>query len=168
MVSILALTLLSCSPNLLGEISDREYRGPQGVELRHRRDSRGYTFELVDEAGKRVWLHRSKTSLPNRQPAFSGDGQTVVTEGGAAFELLVLDARGLRSVSVNGTLTEVEKKKSPPYRCGWRWLGPLSREPSDPQTSKVIAIPIRQSGEGDQPETAVTLLFDVATGTLRR
>lgn len=126
MLSLMALAVLTCSPNLIGAIADKDLAGP-GVTLRQRASTKAprvFTIDLIDATGKVLWKQRPFSALPTRPPLFSDDGRWVVLEGSASsYELIVIDPKGaVRRSRLLAMLDAAERKRIPRTSCGDQWL----------------------------------------------
>lgn len=70
MVSLVALTVLTCSPDIAGLVADKDLPGPGGVTLRQRASEKLPRVFTVDAAGKVVWAQVDFGALSSRPPAF--------------------------------------------------------------------------------------------------
>lgn len=131
------LISLACSPNILGQVMDRDVAGPDGVTLRQTMRTR--TVELFEPGGKVVWKRRNFV-LPMRPPEFSADGHTVALEGSKSFEVVIIDAKGkVKRVAVDKVLTPAELERVPRDNCGLDWLDGLRFS-----TATVIEVNVKQ------------------------
>lgn len=162
MLPLTALALLTCSPNILGAIADKDIAGP-GVTLRQRastKEPRVFTVELLDATGKVLWRQRPFPSLPTRPPLFSDDGRWVVLEGSASsHELIVIDPKGVvRRSRFSALLDATERARIPRTNCGDQWL----------EGYRFEGLSVRVSVQQGPEHPPLVFVVDAATGAITR
>lgn len=123
MLGAVVAIALTCSPNILGAIADKDFTG-EGYTLTQRakesKKGRAFVFELHDSKGAVKWTSNEPSSIEG-EPVFSADGW-VALEGGS-FELILFAPSGARNVvRLRSQLSPVEEGLVPRTNCGPRWL----------------------------------------------
>ncbi|MBL8936977.1 MAG: hypothetical protein JNM69_20635 [Archangium sp.] len=114
---------LTCSPNLLGAIADKDFTG-EGFTLTQRakasKKGRTFVFALQDSKGETKWSSTEPSPIEG-QPVFSADGWVALQ--GNDFEVLLFAPSGARSlVRLHAQLSAAEEGLVPRTNCGLRWL----------------------------------------------